>query len=84
MIVQVCVGSSCHLKGSREIIDLMRRAIIDNSLEDQVVLAGCFCLGKCTSTGVSVLVDEQVVCGVTTENFASFFEKYVKGGVSGT
>lgn len=52
MIVQVCIGSSCHLKGSREIVELMRKAIAENQLEDQVTLAGSFCLGKCTTAGV--------------------------------
>jgi NADH:ubiquinone oxidoreductase subunit E len=82
MIVQVCIGSSCHLKGSREVVELMRKAIADRHLEDEVVLAGSFCLGRCTTAGVSVLVDDQVVCGVTKENFAAFFDKYVINGVS--
>lgn len=82
MIVQVCIGSSCHLKGSREIVELMRKAIAENQLEDQVTLAGSFCLGKCTTAGVSVLVDDEVICGVTKDNFNSFFDKYVKGSVS--
>ena len=82
MIVQVCIGSSCHLKGSRDIVELMRSTIAEQHLEDEVTLAGSFCLGKCTTAGVSVLVDEQVVCGVTRENFSSFFDKYIKNGVT--
>ena len=82
MIVQVCIGSSCHLKGSRDIVELMRKAIADNRLEDEVTLAGSFCLGKCTTAGVSVLVDDQVVCGVTKESFPAFFDRYVKAGVT--
>ena len=32
MIIQVCVGSSCHLKGSMDIVGLLKKAIEDNHL----------------------------------------------------
>ena len=46
MQVLVCVGSSCHLKGSYDIIELMKKAIKDNKLEDKVTLKATFCLGR--------------------------------------
>ena len=48
MIVQVCIGSSCHLKGSHDIVDLMKSAVEENNLSDEVVLAGSFCCGMCS------------------------------------
>lgn len=48
MNIYVCVGSSCHLKGSYQIIDLMKKALEENGLTDQVNLSAAFCLGKCT------------------------------------
>ena len=39
MIVQICVGSSCHLKGSQEIIEQLRNAVAERHLEDEVTLA---------------------------------------------
>ena len=27
MIIQICVGSSCHLKGSADIVQLMQKAV---------------------------------------------------------
>ena len=47
MNIYVCVGSSCHLKGSYQIIELMKKALEDNGLTDQVNLSAAFCLGKC-------------------------------------
>ena len=47
MIIQVCVGSSCHLKGSAEIVELFQKAIEEHCLEDEVALADSFCIGKC-------------------------------------
>ena len=45
MIVQICVGSSCHLKGSERIVELFQSAIAEHKLEDDITLAGSFCTG---------------------------------------
>ena len=42
MIIQICVGSSCHLKGSPEIVELLQKAVEEYHLEDEVTLAGSF------------------------------------------
>ena len=77
MIIQVCVGSSYHLKGSPEIVQLMQDAIVSQHLEQRVTLAGCFCLGKCSPTGVSVQIDEEVFTGINRINFKEFFKSQV-------
>ena len=73
MIVQICVGSSCHLRGSEKIIELFQKAISENNLQNDVTLAGSFCTGKCNRVGVTVSVDNSVYTGVTPENFDDFF-----------
>ncbi len=79
MIVQVCVGSSCHLKGSEEIVQLFQEAIETHHLEQEITLAGSFCIGKCNRIGVTVQVDDEVHVGVTRETFQEFFnEKILK------
>ncbi|MBQ7406868.1 MAG: NAD(P)H-dependent oxidoreductase subunit E [Clostridia bacterium] len=83
LIVQVCVGSACHLKGSAEIVSLLESAIAEHHLEDEVVLTGSFCIGKCNRTGVTVQVNDEVHIGVTTENFREFFKKNVLDAVEG-
>ncbi len=77
MTILVCVGSSCHLKGSYEIIELMKAAISKNNLEDKITLKATFCLGKCGVAGVSIKVDDEIITGVTTENFDNIFAKHV-------
>ena len=77
LIVQVCVGSSCHLKGSYEIVELLERAVQEHHLEDDVVLSGSFCIGKCNRVGVTVQVNDDVHVGVTRENFREFFNKNI-------
>lgn len=76
MNVYVCVGSSCHLRGSYKIIELMKENIEKNGLEEKVNLSAAFCLGKCT-TGVTIKVDEEVVCGVSPENFDGIFKEHI-------
>ena len=77
MIIQVCVGSSCHLKGSMDIVGLLKKAIEDNHLERDVTLAGSFCTGRCNRNGVTITVDEDVYPGVTKEGFRDFFQEKV-------
>ncbi len=77
LFVQVCVGSSCHLKGSQDIVELLQNAIEEYHLQDQVVLSGSFCIGKCNRVGVTVQVGEDVHIGVTRENFREFFQKNI-------
>ena len=76
MTIQVCVGSSCHLRGSYQIIELMTEALKKNGLQDDVTLSAAFCLGKCT-VGVSIKVDDEIVCGVSPENFQQIFDQHV-------
>lgn len=77
MIIQVCVGSSCHLKGSMDIVSLLKKAIEDNHLERDVTLAGSFCTGRCNRNGVTITVDDDVYPGVTKEGFRDFFQEKV-------
>lgn len=77
MIIQVCIGSSCHLKGSPEIVELLQNAIAEHHLEDEITLAGSFCIGKCNRVGVTVQVDDDIHVGITRENFKEFLNEYI-------
>lgn len=77
MIIQICVGSSCHIKGSPEIVELIQKAVSENKLEDDVTLAGSFCTGKCNREGVTIQIDDVIHTGITKENFKDFFSKNV-------
>ena len=79
MKVTVCIGSSCHLKGSRTVVSELQRLISDNKLEEKVDLAGTFCMGKCQQ-GVCVTVDEEFY-SVSPETVVEFFETEIKAKV---
>ena len=74
LFVQVCVGSSCYLKGSQDIVELLEKAVEEHNIGDEVVLSGSFCIGECNTLGVTVQVDDTVHKGINRENFKEFFE----------
>ena len=74
MIIQICVGSSCHLKGSEQVVSLFQKAIEERHLEDKITLAGSFCVGRCNREGVTVRVDDEIITGVTPATFDQFFQ----------
>ncbi len=75
MKITVCIGSSCHIKGSRQVVEELQYLIKENDLGDKVELGGTFCMGKCQQ-GVCVTVDEAFH-SVTPETVKEFFEKEV-------
>ena len=77
MIIQICVGSSCHLKGSEELVKLFQEAVEKNKLDYDVTLAGSSCTGKCNREGVTVSIDDDIYTGVTPEGFDEFFKENV-------
>ena len=77
MLIQICVGSSCHLKGSPEIVELLQKAVEEYHLEDEVTLSGSFCIGKCNRVGVTIQVDDDIHVGITKENFKEFLQENV-------
>ena len=83
VIVQICVGSSCHLKGSQQVVEKMQSLISEYKVEDQVVLTGCFCAERCNRIGVTVTVDDDVYEGVTPFDTEGFFKEHILSRISG-
>ena len=73
--ITVCIGSSCHIKGSRQVVEALQQLIAQNALENKVELGGTFCMGQCQQ-GVCVTVNGDFY-SVTPESVADFFEKDV-------
>ena len=75
MKVTVCIGSSCRVRGSRQVVEQLQDLIRDHNLSDEVELCGSFCMGQC-QLGVCVKVDDEF-CSVTPEGTRAFFEEKV-------
>ena len=76
MKITVCIGSSCHIKGSRQVVTQLQQLIAQNNLGDKVELGGTFCMGNCQK-GVCVTVDDKFY-SVTPETVEEFFQQNVK------
>ena len=79
MKITVCIGSSCHLKGSRQVVEQLQNLIAEHNLGDKVELGATFCLGKCQQ-GVCVMVDEDFH-SVSPDTVDEFFEQNVRAKV---
>ncbi|MBQ1453465.1 MAG: (2Fe-2S) ferredoxin domain-containing protein [Ruminococcus sp.] len=79
MKVTVCIGSSCHIKGSRQVVEQLQYLIAENNLSDKVELGGTFCMGQCQK-GVCVTVDDTFY-SVSPDNVSEFFETSIKSKV---
>ena len=75
MKITVCIGSSCHIKGSRQVVEQLQFLISENNLGDKVELGGTFCMNQCQQ-GVCVTVDDTFY-SVTPDTVADFFQKEV-------
>ena len=73
--ITVCIGSSCHIKGSRQVVEQLQYLIAENNLGDKVELGGTFCMGKCQQ-GVCVTVNDSFH-SVTPESVGEIFAKEV-------
>ena len=60
-----------------DIVNLLEKAVEEYHLEDDVVLSGSFCIGKCNLVGVTVQINDDVHVGITRENFVEFFRKNI-------
>ena len=79
MKVTVCIGSSCHVKGSRQVVEQLQYLINENNLGDKADLGGTFCMGKCQQ-GVCVTVDGEFY-SVTPDTTEEFFQNNIKAKV---
>lgn len=77
MVINVCVGSSCHLKGSYAVVETLKRLIEEQGLQDKIELKASFCLGNC-SNGVSMKVDDEFVQNANPENIEQIFNEQIK------
>ena len=75
MKITICIGSSCHLKGSRQVVERLQHLVAKNNLQDKIELGGTFCMGKC-QTGVNVRIDNDDF-SVSPETVDEFFNKEV-------
>lgn len=76
MKITVCIGSSCHIKGSRIVVEELQKLIAEHGISDKVELEGTFCMNKCQQ-GVCVTINDEFF-SVTPEGVGEFFQEVLK------
>lgn len=80
LLITICVGSSCSLRGSDELATELFRLIEKEKLEGLVDIVGAFCMDAC-SKGVSVRVGDREFSGIHPRQAEDFFYKEIIGNV---
>ena len=74
--VTVCVGSSCHIKGAREMITRFSDLLNKGGIEDKVELKGSFCMERC-GEGINWKINNEIVSSPSVEDGVRLFRKKV-------
>ena len=77
MILKVCVGSACHIKGSYDVINMITKIIEDEGLIEEVELKACFCLNNCTEGVSAVIEGEEYLYSFSKENVEEKFRELI-------
>ncbi len=75
--LSICVGSSCHLKGSKDVVEEVRNEISKRKLQDAIELKAAFCLGQCGHSGVTVKVNDKVLPEITPSKVGELFDNEI-------
>lgn len=82
LVITICVGSSCSIRGSDELASEIQRFIEKENVADRVEIVGAFCMDAC-SKGVSIRVGEREFSGILPEDAESFFYREIMSFLEG-
>lgn len=80
MNVKICIGSVCHLKGARQVVEALQDYIERDKLSDLVELEATSCSGNCQN-GVSITIDDKKLFSVVPSTVEEFYNKEIKAKV---
>lgn len=78
--VVICVGSSCHIKGARRVVEGLTKLVKESGMSDLIKLSGSFCMGRCEEPGVSVKVNGEIHF-VDPDRVEEFFRDVIVGSL---
>ena len=74
--VTVCVGSSCHIKGARDMIARFNDFLTQEGLTDKVELTGSFCMERC-GEGINWQINDEILSSPSVQEGAKTFRNRV-------
>ncbi len=60
MTIEICIGSSCYVKGSDKVVIIVKELLAKRQLDTKVELKGSFCMNACTQ-GIGVKIDGRMI-----------------------
>lgn len=79
-IINVCLGTACHVRGARRIVDKLQRKLninIGETTEDKLfTLETVRCVGAC-ALGPVVVIDRELYSQVNTKTVDVILQKYI-------
>ncbi len=74
--IKICIGSSCYIKGSYDVVEAFGVFIKEYDLQDKIELFASFCLEQCTE-GVCVKRWDGKILSVSRDNARYVFENEI-------
>lgn len=79
VMVEICIGSACYVKGAREVVLQLQELVEQKKWQDQVTVKGCFCMKSCENhIGLGIRVNGEVLEKVTAQNAIEVLEKEIE------
>jgi len=79
--IRVCVGTSCYLKGSHDILRRVAEYVKAKSLQDQVQVKATFCFEKCDK-GPTVKIGDATIRYKNEEQLFGEIEKILHARIT--
>lgn len=73
--IKVCVGSSCHVRGSYNVLQGFQQIVEEEQLHDKIEIKAAFCVKNCQA-GVSITINDTVY-SVKPEQVRKFFNETI-------
>ena len=77
IVVTVCVGSSCHIKGARDIITRFNQFLSEQGLTDKVELKGTFCMERC-GEGINWKINDEILSSSSVDEAVEVLRQKVQ------
>lgn len=60
MTIEICIGSSCYVKGSDKVVLIVKELLIKRQLDTKIEFKGSFCMNVCAQ-GIGVKVNGKMI-----------------------
>ncbi len=67
--LEICIGSSCYVKGSNQVVKIVNDLLAENNWEDKVEVKGSFCMQSCQDKlGLGIRINGERIEGINLQN----------------